>query len=222
MTDSANCCSNETTAVSPVFGEKFPYPDSGKAVMTAFAEAFAAEFNAKANGYRQARGIKGAMAPLTVTSAYPTTKKQCPSIAVMQLSSTTKPSGIGNYLSSETVAVDDEYQVRIFRGQIVTDSVEVAISALSPKLRDDLSRWFGQWVLDAVIHTVPQLPTVHEIRRTNVSDDMPEYTGCGEAAFQFYLAAHTYSVQYDEIVLNDADRIESIINWQELVLGADC
>lgn len=187
--------------------------------MLYLAEEFAREFNLKAEAYRKARNIQGKMIPLTVTSAYPTSKKHCPSIAVMQTSSSTKQTGIGNYLDSQQVKVDDEYQVRIFYGQTVIDSVEVSICTLSPKLRDDLSLWFGQWMLDAQIQLVGQLPTVQEIRRTNVSDDMPEYTGCGESAFQFYLAAHTYSIQHDEIVLNDADRIESIINWQELV---DC
>jgi hypothetical protein len=220
--DSTNCCTTETTQVSPVFGEKFPYPDSGKTVMLHLAEEFAREFNLKAEAYRKARGIKGAMIPLTVTSAYPTSKKHCPSIVVAQVSSTTKVSGIGNYLDSRQVVVDDEYQVRVFYGQIVTDTVEVSICALSPKLRDDLSLWFGQWMLDAQIQLIGQLPTLQDMRRTNVSDDMPEYTGCAESAFQFYLAAHTYVIQHDEIVLNDADRIESIINWQELVIGADC
>jgi hypothetical protein len=220
--DSTNCCTNETTLVSPVFGEKFPYPDSGKTVMLHLAQEFAREFNLKADAYRKSRNIQGTMIPLNVTSAYPTSKKHCPSIAVMLTSSTTRQSGIGNYLDSREVVVDEEYQVRIFYGQTVTDTVEVSICTLSPKLRDDLSLWFGQWMLDAQIQLIGQLPTVQEIRRTNVSDDMPEYTGCGESAFQFYLAAHTYSIQYDEIVLNDADRIESIINWQELVIGTDC
>jgi hypothetical protein len=220
--DSMNCCTTETTQVSPVFGEKFPYPDSGKSVMLYLAQEFAREFNLKAEAYRKARGIKGTMIPLTVTSAYPTSKKHCPSIAVMQTSSIAKQSGVGNYLDSQEVVVDKEHQVRIFYGQTVTDTVEVAISSLTERLRDDVSRWLGQWMLDATIHLIGQLPTVQEIRRTNVSDDQPEYTGCGDSAFQFYLASHTYSIQYDEIVLNDADRIESIINWQELVLGADC
>jgi hypothetical protein len=190
--------------------------------MLHLAEEFAREFNLKAEAYRRARGIQGAMIPLKVTSAYPTSKKHCPSIAVMLTSSTPRQSGIGNYLDSREVVVDEEHQVRIFYGQTATDTVEVSICTLSPKLRDDLSLWFGQWMLDAQIQLIGQLPTVQEIRRTNVSDDMPEYTGCGESAFQFYLAAHTYSIQYDEIVLNDADRIESIINWQELVIGTDC
>lgn len=223
MTDSATCCETNP-GYGPIFGDRFPYPDNGKRVMLHLVETFAQEFNLGAEEYFRSQNYAQSWNKIAVTSAYPTTKKQCPSIAVIQTSSRVQPSGIGNYLDQAPIEIDGVPSVRIFHGQVATDTIEIAISTLSPKLRDDLSMWFGQWMLDALLWFMPQLPSVHSIQRLNVADDTPEYTGCaGQPGFQFYLASHTYQVEYDEIVLHDVDRIKSVINWQELVVGGeDC
>ncbi|MGL5063218.1 MAG: hypothetical protein ACRC62_24830 [Microcoleus sp.] len=194
--------------------------------MLHFAENFANEFNDKAAQYFRDQGLHNPnWNPVTVTSAYPTTKRQCPSIAVMQSGSSAQPSGLSNYLDERPIEIDGVLEIdgvptiRIFNGQVKTDTIEVAICTLNPKLRDDLSLWFGQWMLDAAIHVMPQLSTVHEIRQVNCQDDMPQYDGCADQpGFQFYLAQHSYRITYTEIVLTDVDRICTIFDWQELLL----
>ncbi|MBD2019341.1 hypothetical protein H6F43_03975 [Leptolyngbya sp. FACHB-36] len=204
---------------SAIFGERFPYPLDGKRVLLEIAEVFAAEFNQAARLYlsdRVSRDRALGWTDLTVTSAYPTTKQHCPRIVIVRTGSSPRLVGLGAEIETREVVLDDgTARFRVFKGQTVTDTLDIAICALNEQLRDDLYLWFQQYMLDAIGWALPQLPGVYDLRCTNAIDDQVEYQGAtGQPGFEFYLARLSYQVQYDQVVLEDVDRLSAIVNWQ--------
>ncbi len=211
-------------ASSPIFGEEYPYPTDGKAVLRAIALQFAAEFNQLAkiklgdqySGDRVARWID-----LSVNSAYPTTVQQCPRISIQRKSSQPKLAGLGGDIETRKIEVaGKEAFFRIYRGQLVTDTIEVAICTLNEQMRDDLYLWFQQYVLDAITWSLPQIPSFYYLQCTNALDDLVEYQGGqGQPGFEFYIAQLTFTAQYDLMVLHDVDQLKAIVNWQQCLLA---
>ena len=200
---------------SRVFGDRYPYPIDGKHLMWEFCTGFSQEFNQRAKRYlidQYGDGRLTSFPELAVASAYPTTRQQCPRLAVQLQGSQPQVAGIG---SEVDVSRGMDGQYRVFRGQQVTDTVEVAVCAMNSQMRDDLSLWFRQYMIDAIYWAVPQLGNVFDVRLMNSQDDMAEYTGGqGQPGFQFYTSRHTFRCSYDLIVASNVDELQSIVNWQ--------
>lgn len=205
---------------SPIFGEKFPYPLDGKALVYAIAREFATEFNQLAriklaDLYSSDRALQ--QQELTVTGAYPTTRQQCPRIAVQRMGSTPKMAGLGGEIETREIQLEGGViGFRHFKGQMVTDTIEVGICTINEELRDDLHIWVQQYFFDAIFWAIPQLPSVHVLQCTNAVDDLVEYRGAqDQPGFEFYISRLTFQCQYDLVVLTDANKLEAIVNWQQ-------
>lgn len=198
---------------SRLFGKRFPYPLDGKSVILEIAETFAREFNqaARINVPKERRGAWG---ELDVTGAYPTTRQQCPRITVVRNSSTPRQVGLG--MEVETYKdPNSSLKYRVFKGQLVTDSIQVDISTLNEIMRDDLFLWFQQYALDATTWLLPRMVGVFNIACTNASDDQVAYEGTnGQPGFEFYVARLTYQVGYELLVMENVDTLKELINWQ--------
>ncbi len=205
---------------SPVFGDRFPYPIDGKSLLFDFCREFAAEFNQQAQlELVKLYGVDrlDSWIPLTVNSAYPTTRQQCPRLSVLRLSSTPKPAGLGGEIETRQVPLNDQtVTYRIFKGQTVTDQIEVSICSINERLRDDVFIWLQQYCYDAIAWTLPQVPTVADFRCTSAQDDQVEYQGAsGQPGFEFYVGRMTFQVVYDLLVIEGVDVLKQIVNWQE-------
>lgn len=213
---------------SPIFGEKYAYPFDGKTVLWQILSEFKDEFNDKAREYLETQHGTDRAAlwrELDLTSAYPTTKQACPRIAILRLGSTPKPSGLGMEWDEQSIQKEEggAIQVRRLAGQVVTDTLEVAICTLNERLRDDLHIWVQQYVLDAAIYALPQLRKVgfYDLACTNAVDDQVEYQGNqSQPGFEFYVSRLTYTAQYDLTILRDIDTITNLFNWELLDPGA--
>jgi hypothetical protein len=206
---------------SRVFGDRFPYPLNGKQVMFDVARRFAAEFNQQALGYLEEIGATDRKwQPLTVTSAYPTSKQHCPRIAVIRQNSAPKLAGLGGEI--ETIGVQGsggEVFYKSYRGNLVTDTVELSISTINELMRDDIFTWLQQYVIDAIGWMLPSLTSLgtYEITCTNASDDQVEYQGTqAQPGFEFYVGRLEFRVTYDLVVVRDVDRLREVVNWQNV------
>lgn len=207
---------------SPVFGEKFPYPLDGKQLMLEIVSQFAIEFNQAAKlelmeRYGQARVDE--WTDLMVTSAYPTARQHCPRIAIIRSGASPRSVGLGGEIESRKVTRSDgEMGFYVYKGQTITDTIQVDICTLNERLRDDLYTWLQQYLLDAIVWTLPQLSNVHSVSCTNAVDDQVEYEGsAAQPGFQFYVGRMTYQVMYDLMVIEGVDQLRAIVNWQEVV-----
>lgn len=211
---------------SPIFGERFPYPFDGKTVLYEFATRFAEEFNEVARAkLRQDYGEEGERqwSPLTVTTAYPTTRAQIPRIAILRVGTTPRPSGLGYEYDEQIVSIGDgEFKVRKWAGEVITDQLEVAICTINERLRDDLFIWFQQYILDATLWAGPQLRPVgfYELRCTNAVDDQVEYQGsASQPGFEFYVARLNFQATYDLSIFSDIDQLKTAFNWESIEPG---
>jgi hypothetical protein len=202
---------------SPIFGERFPYPLDGKMLLREVIQEFANEFNQaaklKLNGDYGINRLRQ-WQDLAVTGAYPTTKQECPRIAIMRSRSTPKLAGLGGEIETRQFG---DVQFRIYRGQMVSDIIEVSLCTLNERMRDDVAIWLQQYMLDAITWLLPQLPTVNDCQCVDAMDDQAEYTGnAAQPGFQFYVAKFTFRVGYELLVCEKVDALANIVNWQEL------
>ena len=210
---------------SPIFGERFSYPFDGKAVLRNISDAFAREFNEgaiakliSAHGKDRAEDFR----PLTVTSAYPTTKDNCPRIAIQLTTSRPQPSGLGlDYAEGVVEFPNDDGEVtekaRIIASEVVEDMLEVTICTLNERLRDDLFTWYRMYLLDAVRFALPQLRDYgfHDLRTVDAADGQVEYQGTqSQPGFQFYTAQIVVKVVYELTIFRDVDVLKTFFNWQ--------
>jgi hypothetical protein len=215
--------SNPEQCGSPslIFGPKFPYPFSGKQVLFELLKEFAAEYNKGGKAYLETTyGAARAKnwCDLRVTSAYPTTKQDCPSISVILMSESAPQMYMAQEIESVSFKSDmGAIEFQQVRGETCTDELEITISTLVEAQRDDLFVYLKQWLLDAIAWALPQLRDgggVYDIRRVNAADDVIEYAGsAAQPGFQFYAARMMYTVTYDLIVLKNVDQVLSTFNW---------
>lgn len=209
---------------SQIFGDRFPYPFDGKTVLFEIANQFAREFNTEAKA--QLLTMYGAeraatFQSLTVTSAYPTIRQQCPRIAIQRMNYQPAPMGLGGEYNESKVEIGSTGQVKIRKwlGQTITEQLEVGICTLNETLRDDLFLWFQQYVLDASFWMVPQLKAVgfYELQCTGAVDDQVEYQGTqSQPGFEFYIARINYRATFDMSVFVDVDQLKTVINWEKI------
>lgn len=202
---------------SRIFGKRYPYPLDGKALLFEILEAFVAEFNqqAKLEIVKFGSDRVAEWQPLTVVSAFPTIRQDCPRIVVRRVSSSPKLAGLGGEI--ETIRLSNTQTVRAIRGQDVTDTIEISICTMNENLCDDLFLWVQQYLFDALYWLLPQLNHVTDARCINAVDDIVEYEGTrSQPGFQFYVAQLTYQVLYQMLVLENVDIIKSIFNWQNV------
>ncbi|MCD8487887.1 MAG: hypothetical protein LRZ84_14415 [Desertifilum sp.] len=196
----------------------FPYPFDGKQVLFAIAQSFGRDFDKAAAEYLRADKSSRLLQPLAVRGAYPTTKAECPSLAVIRTASSPRSVGIGNEIESDKIKLPSgEIQFRRIVGNYCTDTVEVAICCLNELMRDDLTRWFQQYVLDAVMWNITALANngCYKIQCTNAQDDIAEYQGSAtQPGFQFHLGRLTFQVEYELIIAMDALELKTACNWQ--------
>ena len=208
---------SQSGSPSRVFGDRFPYPLNGKMLMRAFAEQFAAEFNQQAKLYlieQYGHDRVKSFPELVVTGAYPTSRQQCPRIAVMQQSTNPRQLGIGGEVE---VTPDGAGGFRHFRGEQCRDLIAVHLCTLNPEMRDDLSVWFQQYMIDAMEWALPQLGNVFDCQCENIQDDAAEYQGTqGQPGFQFYVSRMSFRIGYDLLVVRNVDELRSLINWQAI------
>jgi len=211
---------------SPIFGDRFPRPFDGKQIMFDIARRFTAEFNQSAIEYLDSLGGEARSqqwSPLTVTSAYPTSRQHCPRISVIRTGSSPKIVGLGSEIETikATTEAGDVFY-RSYRGQTITDNIEVSVSSLNERLRDDMFTWFQQYCIDAIGWLLPQLSYsggVYDISCVNAIDDQVEYQGnTNNPGFEFYVAKMDFRVQYDLVVVRDVDTLREIVNWQSVVI----
>jgi hypothetical protein len=209
---------------STIFGDRFSYPFDGKTVLFEIANQFAQEFNEGAQKYLEQISSDRALAwtPMSVTSAYPTSRQNCPRIAIIRTGSTPKMVGLGSEIETRRINSPSGDQVyRAYRGQTVTDSIEVSLCCLNERMRDDVFIWFQQYLIDAIAWLLPQLASmggVTDLRCTNAVDDQVEYQGsAAQPGFQFYIARLDCIVQYDLMVINDVDTLKQVFNWAAIV-----
>jgi hypothetical protein len=211
---------------SRLFGDRFPYVIDGKRIMREICESFANEFNQlvlQELGDRYTAQRVARWNPLAVTSAYPTTKDQCPRIAIVRENMQSVPQGIGQDIDRrEMVSEAGETTFRIYRGRMVTDTLKLSICAINENLRDDIFIWLQQYLMDAVEHVLPQLSNVYEIQCSDAVDDQVEYQGQqGQPGFEFYVGQLTCRVRYDLIQIQDVDQLKAIVNWQQCLISPD-
>lgn len=201
---------------SPLF-PRFFYTRSGKDLLLELAIAFAEEFNTKAETYLSTTHGRSSYSRLTVTGAYPTSRQHLPTIAIVRQNLSPQPSGIGLEIDTYNTSAG---KVRHIVGEVVTDTVEVSICTLNPLLRDDLFAWFQQWMLDAILHLLPQVTPlgIQSIRNLGGTDDTVVYEGlASQPGFEFYVGRLLYAVQYDQMILENLDAVATIFNWQSLL-----
>lgn len=215
-----------TDKSSALFGERFPYPFSGKRVLRTMVERFAVEFNQRAKQYLgDEHGGDRAVQwnALKVTGAYPTIAQECPRIAIQRMGAQPRMAGLGGEIDQREVQTENgAVKIRRWTGQVITETIEVAICTLNENLRDDLYLWLQQYLFDGIWWALPQLPGIHELICANAVDDQVEYQGQqGQPGFEFYIARLTYRAQYDLVVLNDVDKLAEIVNWQQLIYAGE-
>ncbi|MBT9316295.1 hypothetical protein [Leptothoe spongobia] len=208
---------------SPVFGERFTYPFDGKAVLRQVTDEFAREFNAGAIASIETSGESvhqriAQFRRLTVTSAFPTSKDDCPRIALQRTGCAPQPSGIGLDYDEALVTLDDDTEaVRVSSSEVVKDTIEVSICTTNERLRDDLFTWYRMYLIDSVRHVLPQLRDYgfHDIRAIDAADGTVEYQGGqGQPGFQFYTAQIIVNATYELTVFRDVDVLKGFFNWQ--------
>lgn len=209
---------------SAVFGDRFPYPLDGKQVMFDVARRFAAEFNQAAIEYLQSIGgdqRSRKWSQLTVASAYPTSQQHCPRISVIRVGSVPRLAGLGAEIETIPVAIDNEAAYQVVQGQTVTDNIEVSVSTLNERMRDDIFTWFQQYCLDAIGWLLPDLSSkfgTYSILCTNAVDDQVEYQGSrDQPGFEFYVGRLSFTVEYDLVVVRNVDILREAVNWQNVV-----
>lgn len=195
----------------------------GKELLFELCQSFADEFNTESKNYLLTtfgQDRLNRFQPLKVTSAYPTTQQQMPQICIVRNSMTPQPGGLGYVLEEKQIQLDGQpIKFNQVLGEVVTDSLEVTLCCINPNLRDDLFKWFRQYMIDAIANTLTTLNYlgVYDLRCVNAADDQVEYQGgAGQPGFQFYVARCEYEMRYDLGVVQDVDAIASIINWQNL------
>jgi hypothetical protein len=210
---------------SALFGDRFPYPLDGKQIIFDIARRFAAEFNQAALDYLSRQGgdpRAKQFSKLEVTSAYPTSRQHCPRIAITRQSSTPKLVGLGGEI--ETVPIrgeNGEVFYRSFRGQLVTDNIELLVCTMNERIRDDIFTWIQQYFLDAIGWLLPQLSSqfgTYNIACSGGVDSQVEYPGtAAQPGFEFYVGKLDFTVEYDLVVVRDVDILREIVNWQNVV-----
>ena len=204
---------SESGEPSRLFGEKFPYVLDGKLLLLEVCREFAAEYIDAARRHAN-KNLK-----LPITSAYPTSKSECPRIAVIRNQSTPGIAGLGGDID---LIETEAGQWKRIKANVVNEVIEVSLCTINEWERDDIYLWFQQYMLDAIEWLLPQLRNVTSVICTSAMDDIVEYQGVSsQAGFQFYLARQMYAVRYDQIVAKDVDTIAGFINWQRLCDGTD-
>jgi hypothetical protein len=221
-----NRASDRINQPSRVFGARFPLPMDGKSIVRAIAEEFASEFNDGAARYLQAQGYTlNRPTELRVASAYPTIRQHCPRMVVMNTGGTSKLAGLGGDIEIKQIQADDGSVAEFlhFRGQVVTDNIEVTIACVNDMERDEVFVWWQQYLLDALYHSLRSLQAVSGLIGFQVqrgSDDQVVYQGSqGQPGFEFYTATSLVTVTYDQIVARKIDAIKEIIDWQTVLFA---
>jgi len=203
---------------SRLFGGNFPFPLDGKTLLIDVADQFAAEFNTAAQEFLAQSGATGTLTPLVVRTAWPTTRLQCPCIAVQRQGSNVQYAGLGAHIEVRRVEKEDgDWAFQSMEGETISDRLEVSICTLNEMQRDELYLWFQQYLLDAAVHMANHfgLAGLYQLRVTDGSDDLVEYQGSqDQPGFQFYTGRISVTAQYDRLLITDVDRIKAIATWQ--------
>jgi hypothetical protein len=196
-------------------------PLNGKRLLGAICREFAKEFNLAAREHLSriyGSDRMSAFVPLTVTAAYPTSQQHCPRIAITQQNSSPRSLCVGNGGEIRQISKDGESSLNLISGVDITDTIELALCCLNAGMRDDLSQWLHQYLIDAVTWNMSALSSygVQDLRCQNIRDDVVEYQGGqGQPGFEFYSALLTISTTYQLSVYSEVSTIAALYNWQQ-------